>query len=159
MSTPFYQSNERQAAFVLEAMSWVGTPFFENASVKGRFGGVDCVHLAAEVHFHCRALDRISIPKMPVQWVRNWHEHHAESQLLQFFGQPEVRSRLRRIEDGAPPMIGDVAVIRFGKTEHHVALWCGSIAVHVTTAAGVVTVSTSDPEFTGRIRSFYRVFE
>lgn len=159
MSLPYYRLPERQAVFAAEARSWLGTPFVENAAVKGRLGGVDCVRLAAEVHFTCGALDRFSIPKMPVEWVRSWHEHHAESRLLSFFGQPAIRSRLRKIDSSEPPMVGDVAVILLGLTEHHVALWCGPVAIHVARAAGVLTVSTSSPEFRKTIRSFYRVHE
>lgn len=156
---PFYDSVTRQAHFVREAFSWVNTPFSENSAIKGRLGGVDCVHLAAEVHTACGALPSIALPVLPVQWVRSWHEHHTESQLLAFFKQPEIKSRLRKVRKGSKPAIGDVVVMQFKKTEHHVGLWCGESVVQATTTAGVVVTSRHHPDLKDSIRSLYRFFE
>lgn len=158
MTTPFYSTPERCAAFIAEARSWLGTPFSENAAVKGKLGGVDCVHYAAEVNWTCGAIARVDIPIMPIEWVRSWHHHHAESRLLAFFSQDVIRSRLRRVSPDDKPMVGDVAVMRYGKTEHHVGLWCGHEILHVTTQAGVISASTHNPEITGKIRCYYRFY-
>lgn len=156
---PYYDTISRQAHFIREAYSWVNTPFSENAAVKGRLGGVDCVHLAAEVHVACGALPSISLPVLPVEFVRHWHEHHAESRLLSFFNLPEIRGRLKKVPKPEAPLIGDVVVMRYGKTEHHVGLWCGESIVQATTTAGVTVSSRHHPSLKDTVRSLYRFFE
>lgn len=155
--TPFYHTRERQSRFLAECHSWLRTPFSPNCKVKGLSGGVDCVRFAAAVHVATGALARIEIPVLPVEWIRSWHEHHAESRLIEFFRQPAIAARLQRIED--EPMIGDVAVLRHGLSEHHVALWAGPMAYHVSIRAGVLAVSTAKPDFLRLIRGFYRIHE
>lgn len=159
MSTPFFNTIGRQAAFLDEAWSWIGTPFSENCEVKGAKGGVDCVHLAAGVFFAVGALRRFELPVLPVEFVRSAHVHSAESRLLEFFALPAIREHLKRIPAADEPKIGDVAVLKFKQSENHVALWCGDHAIHASTHAGVIRTSTSNPDFLSSIRSFYRVHE
>lgn len=155
--TPYFDSTAKQAAFLAEAWSWLGTPFSENCDVKGAQGGVDCVNLAAKVLFAVGAMSRVEVPVLPVEWVRSWHTHHAESRLLAFFALPAIRERLRRIPAADEPIIGDLAVMRFKQSENHVALWCGDHVVHTSIHAGVIRTSTASPTLTSSLRSFYRV--
>jgi hypothetical protein len=154
---PYFSTTARQAAFLEAAWSWLGTPFSENCAIRGRQGGVDCVRLAAEVLAAAGALSRLELPVLPVEWVRSWHAHHAESRLLEFFAQPVIRERLRRVHASDEPIIGDIAVLKFRQTENHVALWCGDHAVHTSIHAGVIRTSTANPSFSRAIRAFYRV--
>ncbi len=154
--TRFYHSIERQACFIKESFSWLGTPFSPNSQVKGTQGGVDCVHLASAVHVACGAIEAVEIPVLPIAWVKSWHDHHANSLLLDFFSLPAIKQRLLKIGRDETPEIGDVAVVRYGNTEHHVGLWCGGRMVHATTTAGVIWTSTDDPNLRKAIRSFYR---
>lgn len=155
--TPYFDTIARQTAFLSEAWSWLGTPFSENCAVKGPRGGVDCVHLAASVLFETGALSRIDLPTLPVEWVRSWHAHHAESRILEFFAQPVIRERLQRVHAADEPIIGDIAVLRFRQTENHVALWCGDHAVHASIHAGVIRTQAANPDFSRSIRCFYRI--
>ncbi len=154
---PFYNTLERRAALVIEAHSWLGTPFSENAAVKGRDGGVSCARYLAACHVAAGAIAAVTLPVLPVEQVRHWHEHHSESMILDWLALPEVRGRVRRVDDGEAPMVGDLVVMRVQLTEHHVGLWCGHEILHVAISAGVVSHSTRDPELMRLVRCFYRI--
>ena len=156
---PFYHSPERQAALLAAARAWIGTPFSENCAVRGPQGGVDCVHFLAAVHAEAGACEPFVLPVMPVQFVRSWHVHHADSLIIEWMGRPEIRGRVRRLDDGEPRMIGDMPVLRLQQTEHHLTLWAAPEIIHVAIPAGVVAHSTRDRELLKSIRCTYRIYE
>lgn len=158
MRTPFYNTEERRAALVAEARSWLGTPFSENCAVKGPAGGIDCVHYLAACHAAAGACAPVELPVQPVEHVRHWHEHHAESLILEWLGRPEVRGRVRRLDDGEPMMIGDMPLLEVQRTTHHATICCGPELLHVAIPAGVVSHSTRDRELMKKIRCVYRLF-
>lgn len=153
----FYQDPDRQAQLVREAESWLGTPFSENAAIKGPAGGVSCVRFLAACQAAAGACDPLDLPALPVEIVRHWHHHHAASMITDWLARPEVRGRVRRLEPDAEPMTGDMPLLRVGQTEHHLALVCGPHLLHVTVPAGVVRHSIHDPSLRGMVRAFYRV--
>jgi hypothetical protein len=159
MSTPYYQSVERQTALRHAARAWLGTPFRENCAVRGLAGGVDCVHFLAAVHAEAGACPLVELPAEPVEVVRQWHVHHPESKILDWLGRPDVRGRVRRLEEGEPLMPGDMPVLRVEQAEHHLTLWLQPELLHVAIPAGVVSHSTRDPELLRRIRCTYRIIE
>lgn len=157
--TPYYSTPERRAALIEEARSWLGTPFRENCAVKGKQGGVDCTRFVHAVHTACGACENVVLEVLPVEWVRSWHTHHTQSRILDFFGQPEVRTRLRRLDEDESRIAGDMAILKIDQTEHHVALCCGHEFLHVMISAGVVSHSIHDKELMGYVRSYYRIYE
>lgn len=159
MKTPFYGTPERQAAFLAEAWSWLGTPFRENSAVKGPEGGVDCVRFAMAVHEACGAVAGAKIEVMPVEWIRGWHQHHPESRVLDFFQQPSIRRRLKRVEtDEDQPMVGDIVALQVGQCVHHVGLWCGPEVLHVAIPVGVVRISAGDPLLVKHQAKYFRIY-
>lgn len=156
---PFYLSAERQAAFVSEARSWIGTPFRENCSIKGPAGGIDCVRFALAVHVACGAVQPVDIEVLPVEFVRSWHVHQTRSRVLDFFHQPEVRKRIRRLDEDETPMIGDMVALRQENCVHHLALFCGPEVLHVSVNGGVLSHSSRNPEMKKLVAAFYRIFE
>ena len=120
-------------------------------------GGVDCAHLAEAVHRACGACDGVKMDVLPVEFVRGWHEHHTESRLVEFFAQPSIRARLKRIDPDELHMIGDLVALRFEKCVHHLAIWCGHELIHVNSAAGVISTSTRDPLLSKHIATVYRI--
>ena len=155
---PFYKTPERRAALIAEALSWIGTPFRENCAVKGVDGGVACAQYLAACHAAAGACAPIDLPALPVEHVRSWHEHHADSLILEWLGRPEIRGRVRKIDDGAERMIGDIVVLKIKQTEHHVALWAAPHLLHVAIPAGVVAHSVRDRELLKDVRCTYRIF-
>lgn len=156
---PFYRTDARRVQFVTEARLWLGTPFAENCAVRGRQGGVDCVHLVQAVHRACGAIPELWLPRQPVERVRHYGEHHAKSLILDWFGRSEHSGLVRRLDEGEATAIGDVAVLKIFQTEHHLALWCGSELIHVALQGGVMKHSTHDPKLPEIHRCTYRVME
>jgi cell wall-associated NlpC family hydrolase len=98
--------DERRAAIVAEARSWVGTPYHHLAGVKGE--GVDCAMLLCEVLRTVGLVPADYDPRpYPVQWFLHRSEERFVSQLLE---------RARRTEDPQP---GDIAMYRFGRCAAH----------------------------------------
>lgn len=157
--TPFYHTPERRAALMTATRAWLGTPFRENCAVAGLQGGVDCVHFLAAVHAATGACPPLDLPVLPVEQVRSWHLHHAESKILEWFARPEIRGRVRRIDDDEPLLIGDMPVLQLAQTTHHLALWAAPDLMHVAIPAGVVAHSVRDPELLKLIRCTYRIME
>ncbi|MES2692671.1 MAG: hypothetical protein V4773_04300 [Verrucomicrobiota bacterium] len=156
---PFYHTEARRAALLEEVRSWEGTPFSENCAVKGRQGGVSCERWQVAIHSACGACPPLDLPVVPVEQVRHWHEHHEGSLIMDFLRRPELQLRVRRFEMDTTPMVGDIVVMRVGKTEHHLGVWCGPRIYHVAIPTGVVWHGARDAELHKLIRCFYRIFE
>jgi cell wall-associated NlpC family hydrolase len=95
-----------RVAFVAEAKSWLGTPFRDQADVKG--GGVDCAMLLVR-----SAVDAGFLPPFdPRPYPPQWHLHRDEERFLAIVGRlgAEVRRK---------PMPGDVIVYRVGRCFSH----------------------------------------
>ncbi len=156
---PYYRTDARREALLSEAQSWQGTPFRPNGKARGRDGGVDCAHYLAAVHAAAGACEPLDLPDLPVEVVVHWHEHHGVSRVLKFFEMPELRGRVERVDENEPTMIGDVAVLKVGQTEHHLAIHGGTHLYHVVRPAGVVRHSVRDQSITAIIRAGYRIME
>lgn len=96
-------------ALVEEALSWIGTPFCDCASVKGPKGAVDCAMLMTR----CVIEVGLVAPFDPRPYPPRWHLHRDEERFINFLLE---RLGAREIED---PKIGDIAVWQFGRTYSH----------------------------------------
>ena len=115
-----------RAAVVAEAESWIGTPFHHAARVKG--AGVDCLMLLAEVYERADVARHVE----PPFYVPDWHLHQGAERYL------EGLLHHARPIDG-PPLPGDIALFRFGRTFSHgaiVARW--PRLIHAYWSIGVV---------------------
>lgn len=101
-----------RAAVVAEVETWIGTPFHHAARVKG--AGVDCLMLLAEVYELAGVAPHIE----PPFYVPDWHLHRGAERYM------EGLLRHARPVDG-PPLPGDIALFRFGRTYSH-----GAIVAH-----------------------------
>jgi hypothetical protein len=158
--TPFYSTPERKAALSTQARLWIGTPFRAGSAVLGRFGGVDCVGLAHEIHVATGACKPHAIERN----ILDWHLHHVESPIIAFFRQEEVRGRLRHVHREDPPMHGDIVVIRVGANEgYHVGTFLddqlGRHLLHVPIGLTVQRWSIGVPPLAGHIASIWRILE
>jgi cell wall-associated NlpC family hydrolase len=97
--------------FIAEALTWIGTPFRDQADVKG--GGVDCAMLLVR---SAAATGLITIPPSNPRWPRpyppQWHLHRDEERFLAIVGQLGV-------EVVRNPIHGDVIVYRVGRCFSH----------------------------------------
>jgi cell wall-associated NlpC family hydrolase len=107
---------EGRRAVVVEAKSWVGTPYVSNGLVKGRRGGTDCAMLLVGVYAN---VDLIPSDFDPRPYPPQWHIHRSEEKyangMLQFAsevaGPPERR-----------PLPGDLAMFKVGHVFAHGAI-------------------------------------
>jgi NlpC/P60 family putative phage cell wall peptidase len=109
MAEQMTEFDRLRAAIVAEAESWIGTPFHHAARVKG--AGVDCLMLLAEVYERAGITPRLE----PPFYVPDWHLHRDAERYLE-----GLASHAREI--AGPPLPGDIALFRFGRTFSHGAI-------------------------------------
>jgi len=139
-------SNVREAV-VAEARGWIGTPFHHAARVKG--AGVDCLMLLAEVYERAGIAPHIE----PPFYVPDWHMHRDAERYM------EGLLAYARAIDG-PPLPGDIALFRFGRTFSHgaiVARW--PRLIHAYWAIGVVWGDATLHPLKNREVRFFSPFE
>ncbi len=102
-------SPEREAelrrAIVAEAKSWDGTPYVEQAGIKGK--AVDCAMLLVRCWVDCGIFE----PFDPRPYPPRWHMHNAEERYLGWLD--ALATRVDR------PQPGDIAVYVFGRAFGH----------------------------------------
>lgn len=154
---PYYASPEARGRLAAESQRWLGTPFRAGSAVPGPLGGVDCVRLCAAIHAACGACDPLDIPAAPMQW----HMHHEQSLLLDWFRGPDVRGRVKRIEEGEPWLSGDLVAVQTGLAAHHLGTWLddaqGRHLLHVPVGSSVQRWSLDDRLLKGRIAAVWRI--
>jgi len=135
MSSLDYFTNQpaRVAALRTACESWRGTPFRERSMVKGAGGGVDCGGFVGSTFYECGAVPlAISVPPYHV----NHAEHNEVSQIRQWFEQPDVRVRVRRVDEDEVHVDGDLVFPEVGRTEHHIAIRIGREIYHIARPSG-----------------------
>lgn len=99
---------EQRLRVVAEARSWLRTPYHNHGRIKG--AGVDCAQLLIAVY---EATSLVPAPDVGV-YPPDWHLHRSEERYLGWMD----RYCLRVDE----PMIGDVAMFRFGRCVSHAGI-------------------------------------
>jgi cell wall-associated NlpC family hydrolase len=95
----------QRGAVVVEARSWVGTPYHNCADIKGV--GVDCGMLLVRVFVDTG----LCPPFDPRPYPADWHLHRSEEKYLGFI--------FDRGSEVSEPQPGDVMVLRFGRCYSH----------------------------------------
>jgi len=140
------QASPLRAAVVAEARRWLGTPFHHAARVKGH--GVDCLMLLAEVYERAGICDHVA----PPFYVPDWHLHQGAERYA------EGLLRYARPIEG-PPLPGDIALFRFGRTFSHGAIvtsW--PRLIHAYWSQGVVWGDATLQPLRGRAVRFFSPF-
>lgn len=94
---------------VLEAFSWLRTPYHHQAHIKGV--GVDCVWFLIEVY---KSVGLVAADFDPGNYAGEWYFHQSEEIYLK-----GVIAHAQRIETPQP---GDVAMYTFGRCASHGAV-------------------------------------
>jgi cell wall-associated NlpC family hydrolase len=98
-----------KAAFVTEALTWVGTPFRDCGDVKGPNGAVDCAMLLVRASVDTGLLAPFDPrPYSPTHMLHSSEQH--------FLGWIQTRLGGRPVD---APRFGDVAVWQFGRCFSH----------------------------------------
>ena len=132
-------------AVIAEAMTWLRTPYHNNARIKG--AGVDCLQLLAAVYEAVGLIEHVD-----PQYSPDWHLHHTAELyvdgVLQFADEFE----------GEDPLPGDVVIWRFGRTFSHGAIvvqW--PLIIHAYRGLAVELAEASDGRLRGRPMRSFRV--
>ncbi len=139
--------DELRAAVVTEAESWLRTPFHHAARVKG--AGVDCLMFLAEVYERAGAVGYID----PGFYTPDWHMHRNAEKYME-----GLLAYAR--EFPGPPLPGDIALFKFGRTYSHSAIvieW--PRVIHAYWALGVVWGSAELLPLRGRETRFFTPFK
>lgn len=121
-----------RAAFVGEALSWLGTPFLDLGDVKGPGGCVDCAMMLVRC-----AVDTGRFPPFdPRPYAPRWHLHRSEELFLGW-----IKDKLGAAEVDSP-RVGDVVLWQWGRCFAHGAVLINATQVcHAYSAAGSVVIS------------------
>jgi NlpC/P60 family putative phage cell wall peptidase len=125
---------------VAEAMTWLGTPFRDQANVKGKNGAVDCAMLLVSVFTTCGLV----APFDPRPYAPQWHLHRSDERFL------EIVSRFgREVENPASlpaealAKAGDVIVWRVARCFSHGGIIAdNNRVIHAYYKTGQVTISS-----------------
>jgi NlpC/P60 family putative phage cell wall peptidase len=115
-----------RAAVIAEALSWLGTPFHDCASVKG--AGVDCLNLIKAVYVNCGLIEDFVLPPYKPQYGY----HRSDPLFLK-----ALEQYAHRVERPEP---GDVAMFWYGRQAAHSGIVIDAqTIVHAFSPVGRVT--------------------
>ena len=144
------EAEERQAV-VDAARSWIGTPFHNCASVKGRSGGIDCANLLARAYEESGVCPPIDTGVYPPAWFL----HRDEERFVEFV----LRYGVEIPEEDVGP--GDTVLYRIGRCFAHGAIvvsWPGEI-IHAHMSSRMVTpFGGYDGDLQGRATRFFTMW-
>ena len=139
MSPWFEQKPERIAALIVEAGSWMGTPFFPNSSSKHR--GASCHKLVGAI-YDAVGFGTYDVPDVPMTTTMFRATDVVEKYLA-------ARPEFVRVEDA--PRVGDLLGFRIGKSVHHLGILIGpGVFIHAIPPPGVVPGYLADATWAGR---------
>lgn len=116
---------DQRLAVVLEARSWLRTPYHHCADLKGV--GVDCAMLLVRVYVDCGIIP----PMDPRPYSPDWFLHQREEQYLGW-----VKQYADEVET---PRAGDVALFKFGHVIAHGGIICEpGVMIHAYRPTGNV---------------------
>lgn len=106
-------SDNFREQLVQSALTWLGTPYHDQARVKGI--GVDCAQLVAAV-----AIDAglVKAEDVPQDYNPQWHFHNHEELMLKYIedlGCSQVKEARR----------GDILCFKFGRVNSHLGIYLG----------------------------------
>ena len=108
-------------AVVAEAIEWLGTPYRDEARVKGKNGGCDCLTFVAGVYANAGVIDPLPIP----HYAPQWHLHQKDEYYL--LGKDDCPGLLHFCEQvpGPPdriPLPADLVIYKFGNCYSHAVI-------------------------------------
>jgi len=142
---------ERERALVvMEARSWIGTPYHVGAKIKSV--GVDCAQLLVAVYESLGLVEDVQL----APYNAGWFLHHSDELFLA--GIAAYCHRVGGIM--APQLPGDILLFRYGRAVSHggIIASAGSV-VHAERRTGVVTLEECGPgsAMSGKLDSVWRI--
>lgn len=135
------------------AMTWLGTPYSNNAMAKGY--GVDCAHFLLGTLIDAKLLDSAD---MTIEYYSNeWHLHRSEEKFLKYIR--KVAYEVETLE------VGDFLLYQYGRCISHGGVYVGdNMVIHSYIDQGVILSKLDDVIFydnvgKSRLRCIYRFNE
>lgn len=137
------RTEQQRAAVVVEAMTWVRTPYHHSARVKG--AGVDCVQILIAVYSAVGLIGEVSTGEYVSDWMLHRDEEKYLNNLLQYAHPVDT------------PKPGDIAMFKYGRTISHGSIiieW--PMIIHAFRNEHMVTISdASKGDLEHRLHGFY----
>jgi cell wall-associated NlpC family hydrolase len=135
---------------VAAAATWLGTPFHDNAAIKGV--GIDCAHLLAEAYEEAGIIPHLEIQPYSPQWFL-----HRSTEL--FIGYV-LAAGAHEIEEPAA-QAGDIVMYKVGRCYAHGAIivaWPRQIIHAHRPSGGVVTAHGLSGDLIEAPRRFFSMW-
>lgn len=150
-SKPFFSTPERQHELIVEARSWIGTPFYPHGRIK--LVGVDCVNLAIGIYQAVGVIGEIKLPSYSV----GAGLHLTVSAVAECV---MGTGRALSLPLDAEIQTGDMLGFKFGRVTHHVGVVTENRRfVHSLRPNGVSEGMLSDPTFGANLTHIWRALE
>jgi cell wall-associated NlpC family hydrolase len=137
---------EERLRVVVEARSWLHTPYHHHGRIKGV--GVDCAQILCAVFESCGLVPHVD----PGFYAPDHHLHRSEEIYIQWLercGAHEVQT----------PASGDVALFRFGRTWSHGGIVLEPATVlHAYLGRGVIVTRLDEEPLDGRPPRFWSLW-
>jgi len=153
----YFTETERQLQLKAIIDSWINTPFRHRCAVKGKQGGVDCIHFCAEVYKELGVIDSYNIP----EYAPDWHLHRTGEKLLLGifnFADSHPTGTLKSV-GYANPKNGDVIMFQYGRASAHTAIYYENRVYQVLTGMRVEPRPWNDATTNFRKQYGLRVYE
>lgn len=122
------------------ARAWLGTPYQDNAMVKGY--GVDCAHLLLGSVLDAGLLAPGDVEI--AQYSNEWHLHRSEEKFL-------TNIEAVAEEVSGEPSVGDFLLYQYGRCISHGAIYMGcNMVIHSYVGLGVILSEMDDVLFFDR---------
>jgi hypothetical protein len=135
---------------VLEARTWLLTPFHDCAAIKGV--GVDCANLLAQVYERAGVIDHVEIAPYSPQWFL----HHSEEIFIRYV----LEVGAHEIEESDAQM-GDVVMYKIAHCYAHggiIVEWPREIIHAHKPSRAVVTAGGMDGDLGWRLKRFFSLW-
>lgn len=147
MTPTWFNTEERIAELVLEADSWIGTPFAPNSSSKGR--GVSCQKLAGCLYSACG----FNLPEVPDASIAQARFSRVSLVEPWFNG----RAEFSRLDPATPILPGDVLGFRIGDIVHHLGVSIEPTRfIHAIEGVGTTLAHVEDATWRSRLVCIWR---
>lgn len=138
---------DTRANIIIEAFTWVGTPYHHQARVKGV--GVDCAQLVAGVAEN--VFPRLKPINTEVYSVE-WHMHNREEKMCQIIESFNCESK--PVEERLP---GDILTFQFGRVQSHMGILINDGQfIHARLDIGKVVINQLSGDWLSRLGRVYQ---
>ena len=149
--TPYFTTPERRDALLVEARSWLGTPF--RAHGRQKSFGVDCAGLAYGIYYGIGFLRQQAIPAYTMDSGQHLETSWAVACIA-------ATGQFDPIKLPVAYQTGDLLAVRAGRVEHHLGIVTDmGRFIHVMRGGPVSEMTLRDPTWSSRITSVWRPIE